>query len=275
MKNKIHVTKSTGEQEEFSIEKLKNSLARAKANPKEIDNILLEVVPKLYEGISTQKIYAHAFKLLRQNSRSNAARYYLKKGIMDLGPSGFPFEKFIAALFHNQGFTVGTGKIMQGTCVTHEIDVFAEKGNDIFLMECKYQNNPEIGVDVKVPLYINSRFDDILSTGIFPKEKFTGWIVTNSRFTKDALQFGACKNIKMLSWSWPKNNALKDLIDNTGLFPVTCLTGLTKLEKNMLLEKNIVLVKDLLAHSNILTEIGVKGNRYHKILEEGNALCAS
>jgi Holliday junction resolvase-like predicted endonuclease len=273
MKNKIHVTKATGETEEFSLEKLKNSLVRAKAGSKDIEHILEQVLPQLYEGISTQKIYAHAFKLLRQNSRSNAARYYLKKGIMDLGPSGFPFEKFVAALFHHQGYRVSNGQFFKGQCVTHEIDVLAEKENETMMMECKYQNNPEVGVDVKVPLYIHSRFEDILSAANFPKENFTGWIVTNSRFTKDALDYGSCIGIKMLSWSWPKNRALKDLIDNSGLFPVTCLTSLTKLEKNALLEKNIVLVKDLLHRSHLLSEIGMKENRISKVLEESTSLC--
>jgi hypothetical protein len=77
----------------------------------------------------------------------------------------------------------------------------------------------------------------------------------------------------MLSWSWPKNRALKDLIDNSGLFPVTCLTSLTKLEKNALLEKNIVLVKDLLHRSHLLSEIGMKENRISKVLEESTSLC--
>ena len=59
-------------------------------------------------------------------------------------------------------------------------------------MECKYKNQGGVSVDVKVPLYINSRFDDVLDNrsqlGHF--SKFQGWIVTNARFTDDAKAYG-------------------------------------------------------------------------------------
>lgn len=273
MKNKIEVTKASGYSEEFSIEKLKNSLLRAKASPQEVEAILAELIPGLYDGISTKKIYTDAFRLLRQQSRPKAARYYLKKAIMDLGPSGFPFEKFIAAIFNHQGYAVKNGVILQGKCVNHEIDVIAEKENEISMMECKYQNYGGDGVDVKVPLYIHSRFEDILSTNQYPREKFKGWIVTNLRFTKDATSFGSCKGINLLAWSYPKGNGLKEIIDNTMLYPITCLTLLTKYEKNLLLEKGVVLVKDLIKNQELISSMGIKENRFHKIMEECSALC--
>jgi hypothetical protein len=196
-------------------------------------------LPKFYEGISTQKIYSEAFRLLTKHSKPNAARYYLKRGIMELGPSGFPFEIFIGELFKHEGFSVQVGKILQGKCVTHEIDVIAEKDNQLNLMECKYRNQPGIAVDVKTPLYINSRFEDVLanvSLG-YNKKTFTGWVVTNSRFTTDAITYGNCKGMQLLSWDYPFNNSLKDWVDRTGLYPLTCLTSLSRSEKEWLLAK--------------------------------------
>jgi len=154
MRNKIVVTKASGATEPFSIKKLRNSLERAKATSEEINSIIDELLPKLYQGISTKKIYSDAFRLLRNQSKPHAARYYLKRGIMELGPSGFPFEKFIGELFKHQGYMVQVGAIVQGKCVKHEIDVIAEKENQIILMECKFRNQPGISVDVKIPLYI-------------------------------------------------------------------------------------------------------------------------
>jgi transcriptional regulator NrdR family protein len=74
--SKIVVTKASGLIEPFSIKKLRNSLERAKASSEEINSIISELLPKLYQGISTKKIYSDAFRLLRNQSKHHAARYY-------------------------------------------------------------------------------------------------------------------------------------------------------------------------------------------------------
>lgn len=277
LKHKIVVTKASGLKEPFSIKKLRNSLARANATSVEINSIIESLLPKLYEGISTKKIYSEAFRLLRRQSKPHAARYYLKRGIMELGPSGFPFEKFVGELFKHLGYTVQVGIIVQGKCVTHEIDVMAEKENEIILMECKYRNQPGINVDVKTPLYINSRFEDVLANGLLKniENKFAGWITTNAKFTTDAIDYGRCKGLNMLSWDYPHNKALKDFIDNSGLFPLTCLTTLTRQEKQWLLAKDYVLVRDVFGNKNLLLKAGVKETRLKHVYEEGLKLCGN
>ena len=212
--------------------------------------------------------------LLRTHSKNHAARYYLKKGIMELGPSGFPFEKFIDGLFKHQGYTVEVGKILQGKCVTHEIDVIDEKENQLNLMECKYRNQPVIAVDVKTPLYIHSRFEDVLANEFLKyKEKtFTGWVITNSKFTSDAIAYGGCKGMQLLGWDYPVHNSLKDWVDRTGLYPLTCLTSLTRSEKEWLLLKDYVLVKDIYNNQQLLLKAGVKEIRIKAVSEEGAKL---
>jgi hypothetical protein len=275
MRNEIVVTKASGATEPFSIKKLRNSLERAKATPEEINSIIDELLPKLYQGISTKKIYSQAFRLLRNQSKHHAARYYLKRGIMELGPSGFPFENFIGELFKHQGYVVQVGRILQGKCVSHEIDVIAEKENQMILMECKYRNQPGITVDIKTPLYIQSRFEDVFANGLLKDtdRMYAGWITTNAKFTSDALVYGNCKGLNMLSWDYPHNKALKDMIDNSGLYPLTCLTSLTRHEKQWLLAKNYVLVRDLYNNKNLLLHAGVKETRLKTVLDEALKLC--
>lgn len=275
MRNEIVVTKASGATEPFSIKKLRNSLERAKATPEEINSIIDELLPKLYQGISTKKIYSQAFRLLRNQSKHHAARYYLKRGIMELGPSGFPFENFIGELFKHQGYIVQVGRILQGKCVSHEIDVIAEKENQMILMECKYRNQPGITVDIKTPLYIQSRFEDVFANGLLKdtERMYAGWITTNAKFTSDALVYGNCKGLNMLSWDYPHNKALKDMIDNSGLYPLTCLTSLTRHEKQWLLAKNYVLVRDLYNNKNLLLQAGVKETRLKTVLDEAIKLC--
>ena len=270
-KKNIAVTKASGNIESFSVVKLKNSLARAKATTGEIDAVIETLLPTLYQGISTQKIYSEAFRLLKQHSKHHAARYYLKRGIMELGPSGFPFEIFISELFKHKGYSVQVGKILQGQCITHEVDLIAEKENEIHLMECKYKNQAGIAVDVKTPLYIHSRFEDVLANKLlsYKQRTFTGWVITNSKFTSDAIAYGSCKGMRLLGWDYPLDNSLKDWIERSGLYPLTCLTSLKRSEMEWLLAKGYVLVKDVYHNQQLLLKAGVKELRIKAVMEEG------
>jgi len=137
--NKIFVTKASNESAEFSENKLRNSMKRAGATDEEVDKIVKQVYDKLYQGISTKNIYKIAFSLLRGSSKHVAAKYHLKGAIMELGPSGYPFEKFIGAILSHQGYNIKIGQIVKGQCVQHEIDVIAEKKDEHIMIECKYQ----------------------------------------------------------------------------------------------------------------------------------------
>lgn len=266
----IIIRKASGKEEYFSFQKLKNSLIRSRATEDEANNIVQSLKPQLFQGISTKKIYSMAYRLLKKQSPQNASRYNLKKGIMELGPSGFAFEKFVGELFQKEGYSTEVGVILKGKCVTHEIDVVCKKEDVLMLMECKYKNQPGVSVDVKVPLYIHSRFQDLLENNLLtgPFKTFKGWIVTNSRFTEDALAFGRCRGIQLLGWDVPFKNSLKDIIDRTGLYPLTCLTSLTMIEKKQLLEKEIVMVKELCSNERALLKIGISEKRIKHILDE-------
>jgi hypothetical protein len=277
-KNKnIRITKASGVIVPFSEEKLRISLQRTGADEYIIDGVLKEVQSKLYEGISTKKIYRIAFNLLKGASSPLAAKYHLKRGIMELGPSGYPFEKFIGEILKYQGYAVKVGEIVKGKCVNHEIDVIAEKDHHHFMIECKYHNQLGTISDVKIPLYIQARFKDVEAAWIqLPGHgtKFhQGWVVTNTRFTSDAIQYGICAGLHLLGWDFPKKDSLKEQIDKLRLYPLTCLTSLTKAEKASLLGKEIVLCKEICDNENILNSLGIKPSRIKSILEEGHQLC--
>ena len=275
--NKIFITKASGESVPFSADKLKLSLERAGANEDEIDRIIEEISSELYEGISTKKIYRTAFNLLKKDSGHLAAKYHLKRAIMELGPSGYPFEKFIGEILRYQGYKTTVGEIIQGKCVSHEIDVIAELDHHHFMIECKYHNQPGKFSDVKIPLYIQARFKDVETQWLkLPghESKFhQGWVVTNTRFSSDAIQYGNCAGLKLLGWDYPLKGSLKELIDTLGLYPITCLTTLTKMEKKSLLDRKIVLCKEIGDNEQYLVQTGVNPTRIKGVLEEVTQLC--
>ncbi|MGB3946663.1 MAG: PD-(D/E)XK nuclease superfamily protein [Bacteroidia bacterium] len=277
METPIYITKASGKSVPFSAEKLKKSLKNSGADDVLVNAILEEVTAKLYEGMSTGKIYKMAFRLLKAKGNYIAAKYNLKQGIMELGPSGYPFELFIGELFKHQGYSVLIGQTIQGKCVTHEIDVIARKTTDALMIECKYHNQSGTISDVKIPLYIQSRFKDVEQTWLSIKGNeninLMGGVITNTKFTSDAIKYGTCAGLHLLGWDYPSKKGLKDQIDALGLYPLTCLTTLTNQEKQYLLDSKIVLCKTILENPVVLDKYVVLGKRSQAVLTEVKALC--
>jgi ATP cone domain-containing protein/AF1548-like protein len=273
----MEIKKANGDKVPFEIKKLENSLRRSGASDATAERISKEISKTLYEGMPTKEIYRKAFALLKKEEHPQAARYHLKRGIQQLGPSGFPFEKYLSEILKFEGYKVQTDIMVAGDCVNHEIDVIAEKDNNHYMIECKFHGRSGYKCNVKIPLYIHSRFLDVEKQWKKKKGHDTkfhqGWVATNTKFTTDAIQYGKCAGMYLLSWDYPKNESLKERIDASGLHPVTCLTTLTSREKQALLDKLIVLCLDICKDENVLKKIGVKETRMKKVIAEAKALC--
>lgn len=273
----MKVRKHSGEIADFSTKKLRQSLLKSGAAENDVQNIIEKIEHQIYDGIPTKKIYGMATHLLKKVSASHAARYNLRTAIQMLGPEGFFFEKFIARLFGHEGYRTKTNLILQGKCVTHEVDVVLEKEGVFEMVECKFHSSQNAHSDVKVPLYILSRFNDLKENTheIFSKSDQIKkcWIVTNNRFTTDAIKFANCSSLKLLGWDYPTTANIKSRIDQTGLYPITCLTTLSRMEKEQLLILDILLVKELIEKPEGLHQIGISKNRQKNILTEAASLC--
>ncbi|MDX1365437.1 MAG: restriction endonuclease [Arenibacter latericius] len=275
--NPIYIKKFNGEIEEFKVEKLKNSLRRSKASEEEIENIVAHITPTLYDGMPSKEIYKKAFSLLKKHNRISASKYSLKRAILDLGPTGFPFERLIGALLRQKGFETQVSVTLQGECVTHEVDVLAQKDGNSYAVECKFHSDPKSISGVKVPLYINSRFLDIQNRWNKDPVKKShlkqGWLVTNTRFSSDAIDYSNCVGLQLLSWDYPENNGIKHNIDHYALYPITTLTTLTKKEKHQLIENDIILTVELFNAPHALEKIGISALRTKRVINEIKNLC--
>jgi len=273
----IDIIKSSGEKAKFSLGKLRNSLKHSGADHDLIEQIVDKVHAELYEGISTSEIYNRAYALLEKKKAVFASKYKLKKAIYELGPTGFPFERFVADILQYSGYDTRTNQIMNGNCVNHEIDVVAEKNETVIIIECKFHGEKGRNCNVKVPLYIHSRYNDVKAYWDTKKKETKkldlGWVVTNTRFTNDAIQYGKCSGLYLLSWDYPLNDGLKDRIDRLGLYPITVFTQLTNREKQFLLSRDVVLCRQLWKDKFLLDHLGISAARKEKILSEIEQLC--
>lgn len=271
----FYVIKSSGEKELFDIRKFRNSLFKAGATEATIATIIQELkdLPTLR---STKDIYEFAINRLSQLEPPIAARYNLKRALMELGPAGFPFEKFIAELFKAQGYAVSTGITMHGFCIDHEIDVLAEKDDKAFIVECKFHNRRGLKSDVKVALYTKARFDDVKKgADKQPAEKriHGSWVVTNTTFTSQARMYGGCVGLFMLDWKNPEQKNLPDLIHALGLHPITALTSLSNREKRECIKAGLVLCNQAKDHKDALKNLHLPPHRVTQILQECKAVC--
>jgi len=269
---KVFIIKKSGEKEVFSFDKLKNSLKRSGASIEHIELIIETIKPLLYDGITSKEIYRKAFSLLKKSNRTCASKYSLKKALFELGPTGYPFERLVAALLKDKGYKTEVSVILQGECVTHEIDVLAEKSGNTYAVECKFHSKSRFVNNVKTPLYINSRFIDVQKKWNSNPGNSTimaqGWLVTNTKFTKDAIKYAECVGLKLLSWDYPKDNGIGKNIDDFGLYPITALTTISKQEKELIIENDIILIKELFNTPNVLDKIGISPIRIKRILNE-------
>ena len=274
-KPQIMVTKSDGRIVPFDPNKIIKVLRKVGAEEQTITLVLQQTYKILYDGIPTKKIYKTVFGSLRRMDKSIAGRYNLKKAIFALGPSGFPFEKYISSLFIAEGYSVKTGITVSGKCVNHEIDVIAENISELNMMECKFHSTGKIYCSIQHSLYVRARFWDIEAKWEHDRtdlsRKFYGWLVTNTRFSEDAMTYGICSNLKMMSWDFPVNNGLRDRIDKFGLHPVTAIVSLLQKEKRKLLDMGVVLCKSL--NADILRNLGIDESRIPDIINESANLC--
>ncbi len=278
--SEIIITKSNGDQEIFDESKLVRSLKKAQATQTEIDNVLYQIHSRLRNGMSTTDIYSLAHSTLSgfQKKNPNAIRYSLKQSIMQLGPSGFPFEQFVARVFVELGYICKTGVMVQGNCIQHEVDILAYKGDEVICIEAKFHNEPYMKSDTKVALYVKSRFDDLIGQKIRLEEKTKhitkGILITNTNFTDNAEKYVQCSGkYDLISWNKPEDKGLLDYIQDYGLHPVTVIPELSKREITSLLEQGVIVCSDIRKQKEVLTKIGIKHKRQHAIMETIDMLC--
>lgn len=269
------ITKASGITEPLNPEKIERSLKRIGASEHLIAKIIHNVLqaPKI---VSTRDIYFYIANYLKEVDRILANRYNLKNALYQLGPEGFLFEKFIAELFRAQQYQAINDQTIPGVCVDHEIDVIAFKNDERLLVECKFHNLAGIHTDVKVALYIKSRFDDVEKSPVTVNGKIgflnQPWLATNTKFTIDAIKYARCINMGLVGWAYPEKTSIETVVDRYGLYPITCLVSLAGHQKSKLLNQNILLCKQLVGNIEPLLKIGFSREHAQQVEHECRAM---
>ena len=233
MEKEIFVIQADGTREIFDVSKLEESLIRAGASKKTADDVIAHISSELKDGMTTHEIYRHTFEILHTDNKPVALSYSLKRAVQELGPTGFPFEKYVAEIFRARGMTALTDQTVTGFCTKHEVDVVAYDDKKLIMVEAKFHNDPMMKSDLKVILYVKARFDDLRKMKFrYPessqdeRELNEAWLVTNTKFSATAIEYGSCQGgVVMIGWNYPPRGNLHDMLLEHKLHPITFAVG--------------------------------------------------
>jgi len=281
------VTKASGKLEKFSSSKIKRTCIRSGVSKSDAEEIADQVSSRVKNGMSTQEILYMTLALLKKKIPLAGLRYDLKGAIMRLGPAGFIFEEMIAQILKEHGYTAKVHSMLKGgSGVIHEVDVIAGKpvstraelqsNIKYYCIECKYHNSPGIYTGLKDVLYTYARFLD-LQDG-FKKDygpRFDqSWLITNTKFSPDVIQYAVAKGMRLLSWDYPRGESLPELIESKKLYPITMLKNLDSNSQGNLAKANIIFCKTLVETKveKLSEKTGISARKLNEFIQEAKNL---
>ena len=247
----MKVKKKTGTAEMFNSKKLCDSMTMVGASnhlAKQICGIVQESVDS---GTSSEQIFETTSRYLAEYNPGMAALYRLERGLAALGPSGFIFEQYVEAIMKVMGYRTETNVYLDGEAVTHEIDVWAEKGNTVFIVEAKYRNDFKTKTHINQIMYADSRLEDIRRRAVRNGDhrEYYMWVITNTRFTDNAINYIRYRDIQLLGWDYPKYINLMKIVYEKKLYPVTVLPSINNKIMQHFSNEHIILVRQLVDYT--------------------------
>lgn len=273
----IFVINLKGEKELFSYKKVFQSARRAGASSALAKEIAGKIEALVYDGMETKEIFLKVKKLLRQQDKGISIRFNLKEAMRKLGPSGFPFEKYIGEIFSVHGFKVELNQNIQGKYAEYEIDFIAQKKNLVYISECKFRHRRGERVDMSIVLAFSAKFQDIEQGNYF--ERFKGCeikpiIITNAKFSSQAKKYAKGVGIELLGWNYPDNKGLEKMIETENLYPITIFPSFNGFLVDVFSENKLMLAKDVLRFppEKLAQKLGINEDKIIPLAQEAKDL---
>ncbi|MDO8463005.1 MAG: ATP cone domain-containing protein [bacterium] len=249
----VTIVKANGDHVPLDTRKLERSVRRVGASTALAREVAREVVSQVRSGMTTKHIRALVLAALRnRRERRTEVHYSLKDAMIRLGPAGYDFEHYVAAVLRAYGYDTYLPEMLHGMAVEQEVDVIARKGTTIAMIEAKYRNRPGIYVHLKDVMATWARYEDLREAYRKGKNatKITAcWIVCNTKVTSDGIAFGEYKGMRIIGWEYPKGAGLEQMIIAKHLYPVTVLRGVTSMMRSAFTEAGLVLCHDVAGSS--------------------------
>ncbi len=263
-KLKLFIRKMNQKLEAFDEKKFKRSLKAAGISDEVSKEVVKEVSKGLDIGSTTTNIHQKTYRALKRRSKIGAANYHIKRAIYKLGPTGYPFEVLCAEMLKAKGYKTQVSVLKKGKYVKHEVDVVARRNDGDIYCECKFHNRKFYKNDVKIPLYVHSRYLDILEGN--PELNMHYALISNTQFSDDAIKYAEGVGLKLYSMNYPKKNTFCHLISRYKIYPITVLSTLRARDQKTLLARRIVIIKHI--KRSHLERLGLTPSEIRKVLNE-------
>ena len=196
----------------------------------------------------------------------------LKQGI-SLMESKPEFEVFVRVLLAHSGFQVKPNTILRGFCGEHEVDALVTKDGLTHLVEAKHHSNYHAltGLDEsRIARAIMEDVTDGYASGATEIKIDRAMIVTNTRYSEHAVNYGRCRGILQVGWASPEGFGLRDIVEKHKLYPLSYLRVVSTETRLRLVEAGIVLIKQLLEQDSHYLErkIGLPQKTVLSIMEK-------
>jgi len=266
------VKKADGSMQVFDREKIVRTCLRMGADRRAAYEIAERIERRLYPGISTERILQMIFQFMRRDKPSVSNLFDLGKGL-SLMSSKPEFEVFVQALLARNGFEVSPNRLLVGRCVEHEVDAIAKKDGITFFVEAKHHSMYHTLTGLDESRIARAVLEDVMEGVAIGKSDLKidrAMIVTNTRYSEQAVRYGNCRNILQIGWSSPTDKGLQSMVAGTKLLPLSCLRGLGLNARIKLALSGIVLFEQIVQEDTmeLARKTGLPGELIRNIKEK-------
>ncbi len=266
------VTKADGSRQLFDREKIAQTCRRMGANYEVASQIATKIETSIPDNISTEAILQRIFDLLREQNSAVKHVFDLREGL-SLMVSKPEFEVFVRVLLLHSGFQVKPNAVLRGLCGEHEVDAIATKNGEVYIVEAKHHSTYHAltGLDEsRIARAILEDLTDGYAKGVTSLKVDRAIIVTNTRYSEHAQQYGSCRGILQIGWDSPEDLGIRDIVGKYHLYPLSCLRGVSTEIRLRLVESGIVLIKQLLEQDSRYLErkLGLPRSKVTLLMEK-------
>jgi len=274
----IRVRKADGRLEPYDRSKVVRTALHLGLDPGEAETVADEVSRRVYDGIPTSKVLSIIHELARKSRPELEHIGDLREAISKMR-SKPDFEEYIRLVLKAIGYLVEPGRVLEGRCVSHEIDGIAFMGDEVLVVEVKHHVNPHTYTGLDTVLQLWAALEDLREgyrLGLHHYAFSSAILACNTKISLHAERYARCKGIKYMGWKYPRAFALGDIVAKHRLYPITMLRFLSEEQVASLGNQGIVTLSQLVEYDpgELARLIDVETDFAEKLLEAAAVFAA-
>lgn len=272
----VQVRKADGRLEPFDRSKILRTALHFGLELHEAETVVEEISRRVYDGIPTSEILNMVHELVARSRPELRDVRDLREAISRMRPKP-DFEGYIRFALKSIGYLVEPGRVLEGRCVSHEIDGVAFMGNEILVVEVKHHMNPHTYTGLDTVLELWAALEDLQEgyrLGLHNYAFNSAILACNTKISLHAERYARCKGIKYMGWKYPRAFALEDIVVKNKLYPITMLTSLSEVQVAGLGDRGIILLSQLveLDLMDLAKLIGVDRSAAEKLIDTATSI---